>query len=84
MWKVNRIYRFEVEGKGDFPWDMLRYDEVYPLTAPSPSIYDATAAWKVPRTVKVQGYWRCTPARWASFGWRVVDAYNAAWGELIA
>ena len=49
-----RHYRFEVRGSGEFPWDMLRYDRVYPTTEP-------------------------TPDRWASLGWKVVDAEDAIW-----
>jgi hypothetical protein len=72
-----RFYRYEVHGFGDFPWDMLRYDRVWPLTEPEPSRYEATSKGR--RTVQVEGA-RCTPARWDSFGWSVVDADNAIWG----
>jgi hypothetical protein len=67
-----RLYRYKVVGRGDFPWDMLRYDRVYPLSEPSPSRYDVDERWREPRTVEVQGE-ACTPARWSSFLWSVVD-----------
>jgi hypothetical protein len=72
-------FRYKVQGTGDFPWDMLRYDRVYPLSDPSPSRMDTYEAWSEVRTVEVQGA-ACTPARWASFLWSVVDAEDAVWG----
>ena len=74
---MSRFYRYEVNGFGDFPWDMLRYDRVWPLTAPEPSKYEATSKGR--RTVRVEGA-GCTPERWDSFGWSVVAAENAVWG----
>mgnify|MGYP003140530484 FL=1 len=73
-----RHYRFEVRGSGEFPWDMLRYDRVYPTTEPAPDRYAEADKWKLIRTVKVEGQ-GCTPDRWASFGWKVVDAEDAIW-----
>ena len=64
-------YRYEVQGRGDFPWDMLRYDRVYPLTEPCPSMYANREAWREVRTVLVQGE-GCTYDRWQSFGWSIV------------
>jgi hypothetical protein len=77
---MSDYYRYEVQGNGDFPWDMLRYDRVWPLTEPSPSRYVVDGfksyRWAEPRIVEVQGY-GCTAARWASFGWYVQD--NVDW-----
>ena len=73
-----RHYRFEVRGSGEFPWDMLRYDRVYPTTEPTPDRYAEADKWKLIRTVRVEGH-GCTPDRWASFGWKVVDAEDAIW-----
>lgn len=75
-----RYYRYKVQGRGDFPWDMLRYDRVYPLSEPSPSIHDSGEVWREVRTVEVQGE-GCTPDRWSSFLWSVVDVENAVWGR---
>ena len=72
-----RHYRFEVRGSGEFPWDMLRYDRVYPTTEPAPDRYAEADKWKLIRTVKVEGQ-GCTPDRWASFGWKVVDAEDVS------
>jgi hypothetical protein len=67
------MYRYQVTGSGDFPWDMLRYDRVWPLTPPTPHMMDSKDIWHKVRTIKLQGQ-GCTPDRWASFGWHVVDA----------
>ena len=66
------VYAYSVQGRGDFPWDMLRYDRAYPLTDPSPSQYETdTKAWTTARTLQIEGQ-DCTPDRWASFLWSVV------------
>ena len=68
---TNKI-TYTVQGRGDFPWDMLRYDRAYPLTDPSPSQYETDPkAWTTARTVQIEGQ-DCTPDRWASFLWTVV------------
>lgn len=72
-----RRFRYKVMGRGDFPWDMLRYDRVYPITNPSPSRYDDKEEWTKSRTVEVEGL-GCTPDRWSSFLWSVVDKNEAA------
>ena len=74
-----RQYKYKVQGRGDFPWDMLRYDRVYPISDPAPSQHDGPEAWAAVRTVAVEGQ-GCTPDRWASFLWSVVDPDNAVLG----
>ena len=39
-----RQYKYKVQGSGDFPWDMLRYDRVYPISDPAPSQHDGPDA----------------------------------------
>jgi hypothetical protein len=29
---MSKYYRFTVEGSGEFPWDMLRYDSCFPIS----------------------------------------------------
>jgi hypothetical protein len=58
------LHRYEVEGSGSFPTDMLRYDRAFLLAD------DRDAPRK--RTVSVAGVTKPTVARWNSFGWRVV------------
>jgi hypothetical protein len=61
---------FEVQGSGDFPADMLRYDLCWPA--------DETSSGRINNrrraqyTVKLKGLKPPTPARWASFGWKVL------------
>ena len=76
---MSRFYRYQVQGQGDFPFDMLRYDRVYPVTEPCPSMYSSREAWRKVRTVDINGEGG-TPARLASFGWAVRDAEDAVWG----
>ena len=75
------VFRFSVIGKGEFPFDMLRYDSCCPADGDSVSnlnpdtgtvISGRGAARKVTlRTVKGDKRWRPTYKRWASFGWVV-------------
>lgn len=67
------IYDFTVEGRGDFPCDMLRYDECFPVDAASAMEIQSAVSERVRvklRTMKVGGP---TPARWESFRWKVVE-----------
>ncbi len=76
---AERFFRYKVQGRGDFPWDMLRYDRVWPLSQPEPHRMDSNDAWVKVRTIEIEGA-GCTPDRWSSFLWSVVDADNAIWG----
>jgi len=71
------IHSFVVEGRGEFPVDMLRYDQCYPA--------DESQARQLLRlreqptemvTVMLihrsdTKYWKPTEGRWQSFLWRV-------------
>jgi hypothetical protein len=70
---VEGRYKYKVQGMSDFPWDMLRHDRVWPLSTPEPHRMDSNEVWRKVRTVEVAGH-GCTPDRWLSFGWSVVDA----------
>lgn len=60
-------HQYAVSGRGEFPADMLRYDEADFL-----SLADETvAAQTSQRTVKVIGEVEPTTRRWESFGWTV-------------
>jgi hypothetical protein len=68
---------YTVEGCGEFPFDMLRYDASYPTTssdANSIPIPDAGPTTR--RSVSLthasdSRIWGPTLGRWESFGWRV-------------
>lgn len=61
---------FDVEGRGDFPLDMLRYDLCWPATEDDSRLV-AHAVRTADRPVRLRGLKLPTVARWASFGWKV-------------
>jgi len=64
-----------VEGSGDFPVDMLRYDHAFCLTPiPHPQHPYYGKPWRV--IVAFAKPYKPTEARWQSFGWRVVGPGN--------
>ncbi len=74
------VQNFEVEGSGDFPFDMLRYDSCYPMregkdTANMVKRYRGERLER--RVIKLQRiiFHRNevpTSGRWESFGWKVI------------
>jgi len=67
-------FTFVVEGCGEFPFDMLRYDSCWPRTADDAAkLY---SMWRERRRVELSAAdgkrWQPTTARWASFGWTVL------------
>lgn len=65
-----RMTLFTVEGRGEFPWDMLRYDECWPRGSQDVSglITERPRRPILLCTYKPSGP---TVARWESFGWTV-------------
>lgn len=69
--KPKSYFRYWVTGRGEFPFDMLRYDSAWP--------YDGDAAVRMagrgdtvrgqPRSVQLASYREPTVGRWSSFGW---------------
>ncbi len=77
-------HSFTVQGKGDFPIDMLRYDQCYPATGVDAAAIEATkdrfADAKSRREVREIRLWKIsrtmvgpTNDRWASFMWKVIQ-----------
>lgn len=72
---------FVVEGLGEFPVDMLRYDECRPKSGADWNSVSATESdelWRERRRVTLQRaevspHWVPTIRRWESFGWRLVE-----------
>jgi hypothetical protein len=58
---------FYVRGRGDFPFDMLRYDCCYPASTDDALKLGETFIWRTICLAATHGTF--TPARWASFGW---------------
>lgn len=99
-----KVYRidFMVQGRGDFPLDMLRYDRAWPASeADSGRIAGRVVVdelGRAPRRVTLSHYEAgkaplhfhagdpefaavrvgLTPARWRSFGWRIVHVEGMA------
>lgn len=83
------VVTFVVRGRGDFPFDMLRYDSAAPATGEdvasmiTEKYSDAENGWSptTPRSVKLRRFYPAggTAApnveRWRSFGWSVIEVY---------
>ena len=69
--------RFTVAGRGIFPADMLRHDHCWPVDGDMNRVTDPTVRLGQDKDTMVvlcaQSRRRITPARWASFGWTVID-----------
>lgn len=64
-----------VEGAGDFPLDMLRYDHAFPAEEQDSNAMgrsDRRRVVLIARSVGASPECAVTPRRWESFGWRVV------------
>lgn len=64
---------YVVEGDGDFPIDMLRFDLCWPATERDAMV----VGYRGKRTVMIRGLKVPTEGRWASFGWTVPEGYGA-------
>ena len=76
------IQEFEVEGSGDFPFDMFRYDQCYPVREGTDTGQMSTPSYgrhPLPkRVIKLERimlnkHQMPTSDRWKSFLWRVVE-----------
>lgn len=69
-----RLYTFVVEGTGQFPWDMLRYDQCWPNSQQSATNMPVLRpiGFNTRRQVTLTGIKPATVKRWESFGWKVV------------
>jgi len=68
------VAQYVVEGSGNFPMDMLRYDRAFCLTPIPHPDHDWPRKYRV--VVGFEGKYRPTIARWESFGWQVGPAIN--------
>ena len=73
---------FTVQGRGQFPLDMLRYDSCYPATQQDVVVMEDR---EVEREVTVERTldswtkaWKPTFGRWESYGWKVVMPVGTA------
>lgn len=68
---------YQVEGAGDFPYDMLRYDAAFPWRETDAALLYPSHREK--RVVTVGKFHtdktpQISKPRWRSFGWRVIDS----------
>lgn len=63
-----KVKSFIVKGCGEFPLDMLRYDQCWPCS--QTDVIEMTA--RGVRHVRLDTIATPTPDRWISFNWRVV------------
>lgn len=82
--KAEKFYElhFTVEGSGDFPTDMLRYDQCFPKDSPDArAILDSESDGR--RSVHLIGRnstdYYPTVDRWRSFGWTVTETDGRTW-----
>lgn len=73
---IRKLYVFEVEGRGTFPIDMLRYDSCWPKSEGTDS-HEVESTFRprsggITRKVTLIGLTEPTEARWQSFGWKVL------------
>lgn len=71
--KITELRVFTVEGTGEFPFDMLRYDMCWPYRGEDAAQMSGHTAQKRRRVV-VQHFdtHPITEARWRSFNWQVI------------
>ena len=77
--RVGCHLNYTVSGRGKFPEDMLRYDDVnvYDINA-SRGSENLAAYHSAARAVRIMHAAGVTPARWLSFGWSVHDDIEEA------
>lgn len=68
---MSRLYRFIVQGEGNFPLDMLRFDVCYPYQGKDVQALKGRGN----REVELASHRKCTTDRWASFGWTVIREF---------
>lgn len=79
--EAEQLTEFEVNGRGPFPVDMLRYDMCWPKSGDDAAKLvssDEDRASRGVRTVRMLAIRKPTCGRWASFGWTVVTIDGGA------
>jgi len=72
---MNRIYSYilTVEGRGEFPLDMLRYEQAYPATERDSYRITERGKRQIELAIQTTRFFTPTGGRWESFGWKVVS-----------
>lgn len=72
---LRSLYEYTVEGRGEFPFDMLRYDQCWPKRESEDVVNMAPSHPGMRREVRrvtLVGTHSPTEGRWESFGWKVL------------
>ena len=77
-----KIQEFEVEGRGPFPVDMLRYDACWPVREEEDSCNGIALrepdCYEAPRVVRLRTIRpKLTEGRWRSFAWAIKTPLHA-------
>lgn len=64
---------FTVEGRGEFPMDMLRYDECDFVSKTTKAVAEGGTLMRRQITLVTSNQYAPTIGRWKSFGWDVVE-----------
>ena len=70
-----KLFKYTVRGRGDFPFDMLRYDHCWPAEETrngSLGLAHGPGDFVHERDIHLVGLDSPTGARWRSFGWTVL------------
>lgn len=78
--RYDEPHTFIVEGRGEFPFDMLRRDQAWPADTTSAMAMDGRGLRRVAITASCLRH--ITPARWESFGWPVVQGFDEFGGGV--
>ncbi len=69
--RPKRVYEYVVTGMGDFPVDMLHFDQCWPATGDDAAKIVEPASPAEPRSIRMRSHQRPDTDRWSSFGWTV-------------
>jgi hypothetical protein len=75
-------HMFVVEGRGEFPFDMLRHSMAHPASSADASRMADCGKRRVALVGATARH--ITPARWASFGWSIVAGFAHNWPTDIS
>lgn len=69
--KPKFIYEYWASGTGEFPFDMLRYDQAWPVSSEDAYKLGVVEEPHKIRSIRLRSYRPPTIDRWSSFTWSV-------------
>lgn len=82
MAKKSETQIFTVEGSGQFPFDMLRYDSCWPHSSMDAARLEPSRRERRRVVLETAAKSKCA-ARWHSFGWDIIGS-GALRGDVAA